>query len=181
MEKKKKWKLWKLYLSVVAAICSIGSLVSNSISLFSKDIAKVVTVIFCVAVFLLMCYSKNYKTLDKVHDKEALSDTCLAWTTSGIFYYFISSVLGITAPKALEGNNKYIYLVLMMVLLLVGVIVTIDKLVFPIWEKKKANKKRHNCENISTKETLAISESEGHLEDICKAGTEAKAVEEIKE
>ena len=96
-KKNKDWRLVTLYMGLVAAITTYFSLILNFLKLIklSDWVINIIGVVMAFLALLMMYFSKNYKMVDRIHNKKALDDILEAFSVAGVFGFFVEKILNI--------------------------------------------------------------------------------------
>ena len=82
----KAWRLTSLYIGMVAGITAYFSLILNFLKLIkvSDMVTNTISMIMAALVLILVFFSRNYKVIDKIHNKKLLESILDALSMVGI-------------------------------------------------------------------------------------------------
>lgn len=135
MNKKEKnsrdWKLVSLYTGMVAGITAYFSLILNFLKLIkiSDLVINIIGVAMAVLVLILMYFCKNYKVIDKIHNKKLLENILESFTLAGIFGFSIEKIINIIPIENQLWSDimPFIFMIVMFMFLPIGVILAVVK------------------------------------------------------
>lgn len=128
---KKDWKLISLYTGMVAGITAYFSLLLNFLKLIkiSDLVINIIGVIMAVLVSILMYFSRNYKVIDKIHNKKLLENILESFTVVGIFGFSVEKIINIIPieNQLWSDSMPFIFILALFMLLPIGVTVAVVK------------------------------------------------------
>ena len=111
------WRLVALYTGMVAGITAYFSLILNFLKLIKvNDLTiNIIGVVMAVLVLLLMYFSRNYKVLNKIHNKKSLENILESFSLTGIFGFSVEKIINIIPIENQLWNDimPLIFLVVM--------------------------------------------------------------------
>ena len=135
MNKKEKnnkdLKLVYLYTGMVAGITAYFSLILNFLKLIKiSDLAiNIIGMVMAVWVLILMYFCRNYKVLDKIHNKKSLENILESFTLAGIFGFSVEKIINIIPIENQLWSDimPFIFMIIMFMFLPIGVILAVVK------------------------------------------------------
>ena len=93
----KAWRLTSLYIGMVAGITAYFSLILNFLKLIkvSDMVTNTISMIMAALVLLLVFFSRNYKVIDKIHNKKLLESILDALSMVGILGFPVEKISNI--------------------------------------------------------------------------------------
>lgn len=135
MNKKEKnsrdWKLVSLYTGMVAGITVYFSLILNFLKLIkiNEMTINIIGTVMAALVLILMYFCRNYKVLDKIHNKKSLENILESFTLAGIFGFSVEKIINIIPDENQLWSDimPFIFMIVMFMFLPIGVILAIVK------------------------------------------------------
>ena len=135
MNKKEKnnkdWKLVSLYTGMVAGITAYFSLILNFLKLIKiSDLAiNIIGVVMAVLVLILMYFCRNYKVLDKIHNKKSLENILESFTLAGILGFSVEKIINIIPIENQLWSDimPFIFMLVLFMFLPIGFVLAIVK------------------------------------------------------
>lgn len=125
------WKLVSLYTGMVAGITAYFSLILNFLKLIKiSDLAiNIIGVAMAVLVLILMYFGRNYKVLNKIHNKKSLENILESFSLAGIFGFSVEKIINIIPIENQLWSDimPLIFLIVMFMFLPIGVILAVVK------------------------------------------------------
>ena len=93
----KAWRLTSLYIGMVAGITAYFSLILNFLKLIkvSDMVTNAISMIMAALVLILVFFSRNYKVIDKIHNKKLLESILDALSMVGILGFPVEKISNI--------------------------------------------------------------------------------------
>ena len=93
----KAWRLTSLYIGMVAGITAYFSLILNFLKLIkvSDMVTNTISMIMAALVLILVFFSRNYKVIDKIHNKKLLESILDALSMVGILVFPVEKISNI--------------------------------------------------------------------------------------
>ena len=93
----KAWRLTSLYIGMVAGITAYFSLILNFLKLIkvSDMVTNTISMIMAALVLILVFFSRNYKVIDKIHNKKLLESILDALSMVGILGFPVEKISNI--------------------------------------------------------------------------------------
>lgn len=91
------WRLTSLYIGMVAGITAYFSLILNFLKLIkvSDMVTNTISMIMAALVLILVFFSRNYKVIDKIHNKKLLESILDALSMVGILGFPVEKISNI--------------------------------------------------------------------------------------
>lgn len=93
----KAWRLTSLYIGMVAGITAYFSLILNFLKLIkvSDMVTNTISMIMAALVLILVFFSRNYKVIDKIHNKKLLESILDALSMVGVLGFPVEKISNI--------------------------------------------------------------------------------------
>ena len=131
-EKIRKWRWMSLYIGAVAGMTSYFSLVLNVLNAFSVcELAiNIIGVVMAVIVAIMMYFSKNYKRIEKIHNKPRFEDVLESFSLSGIFGFIVEKIMNVLKMGSLSIVDRVPIVLVNIILMLlpIGVYFTLSRM-----------------------------------------------------
>lgn len=119
-ENAKAWRLTSLYIGMVAGITAYFSLILNFLKLIkvSDMVTNTISMIMAALVLILVFFSRNYKVIDKIHNKKLLESILDALSMVGILGFPVEKISNII-PMENQLWSDIMPLIFLVVILMV--------------------------------------------------------------
>ncbi len=116
----KAWRLTSLYIGMVAGITAYFSLILNFLKLIkvSDMVTNTISMIMAALVLILVFFSRNYKVIDKIHNKKLLESILDALSMVGILGFPVEKISNII-PMENQLWSDIMPLIFLVVILMV--------------------------------------------------------------
>lgn len=125
------WRLVSLYIGMVAGMTAYFSLILNFLQLIKvSDLAiSIIGIIMAVWILLLMYFSRNYKVINKIHNKKSLENILESFSLAGIFGFSVEKIINILPIENQLWSDilPFIFMIVMFMFLPIGVILAVVK------------------------------------------------------
>lgn len=127
----KDWRLISLYTGMVAGLVNYCSMILVLLNLLKIPtfIINVIGLSMGIIVLILIGASRNYKFVDKVHNKRSLESIIEAMSLAGIFGFAIEKVVNIMPLDSVEFKDilPFIFMIILFMAIPLSVYIALRK------------------------------------------------------